>query len=89
MQIQQMVAASLAIVLFAACYVFIEYVMDYSLFWNCSFKWECARVAVYEHVPLGQYDASKSPREIINLNMKKYKMAITEAAKEVNIFFSQ
>lgn len=45
----------------------------------------CVRVAVYEHVPLGDYDNyTQTPREIINLNVQVYKKAIEMAAKEVS-----
>lgn len=50
---------------------------------NRTTMFKCARVAVYEHVPLGKYDDSQSPSEIINLNLEEYTKAVKLAAEEV------
>lgn len=78
----------LALVLYGFNYYLTNYILDSALFWTFKQKpqWECARVAVYEHVPLGDCVNKTQPaRQIINLNLEVYKKAIEMAAREVSM----
>lgn len=63
-------------------YFLIDYMMKYSQ--QADFDRNCVRVAVFENVPIGVYNGTQKPREIINSNLEKYVTAVKLAAKNVS-----